>query len=191
MSVISKEYILRRVRSYLQTDEGRKYVEKKAKIKLSDTRGGGGSISRRKVKPIADEIMEKFTVAVSQVIQSFRREGVFTSTRADPAGGYVNAKISVDEDALRRASLHRMNKDMTISHGEGVEDILALFAHGYTISGRRPYGFWVRSDATGEPMTRIGALTHRDPNPFLTDFVNKMNAEYSGTCEVTLNDKYK
>jgi len=40
-------------------------------------------------------------------------------------------------------------------------------------------------------MTRIGARMHRDPNPFLADFVDRLNTEYEGRCTVTLNDKYR
>ena len=110
--------------------------------------------------------------------------------------GRVKASIVVDESSLRRASLHYMKQSderLMVKRGEGINDILALFTHGYTINGRRPYGFWVRDNLAaelGNPLTRIGALMHRDPNPFLTEFVNEMNTEYSGICEVTLNAKY-
>ena len=80
-----------------------------------------------------------------------------------------------------------MNSNLSIGRGEGVNDILALFTHGYTLN-KRPYGFWVRNG--GNSMTRIGALMHREPNLFLSEFVQRMNEEYIGQCVLALNDKY-
>ena len=39
-------------------------------------------------------------------------------------------------------------------------------------------------------MTRIGARMHREPNLFLTEFVERKNAEYAGQCVLALDNKY-
>ena len=194
MGVLSEEYIMQRLNKYANTKAGKERIAQIRRELFNGNKGGAGTLTRDHVEKILADITDKFISAVIAVIHSFRYDGVHAVVGDMDKNGYVRASITVDEDALRRESLHYMNKNLSIGHGEGVQDILALFTHGYTITGRRPYGFWVRdniSAAIGNSMTRIGALMHRDPNPFLSEFVEQMNTEYSGTCEVTLNDKYK
>ena len=150
--------------------------------------GGGGILTKEQALEIARDICEEVRKAVREVIHSFRVSAIQAHFDGIDERGFLRANISVDEDALYRASLHHMNRDLTISHGEGVNDIIALFTHGYSLS-KRPYGFWVRNG--GRSMNRIGARMHRDPNPFLQDLVNRLNAEYDGRCTVTLNNKYR
>lgn len=193
MGVLSEEYIMKRLGQYVKSQAGQARITQLRKEAFNGVGGkGSGFLSREDVEKTLNAITDKFVSAVIAVIPSFRFAGGYTIGDIDN-DGRVKASIVVDEDSLRRESLHYVNKDLSIGHGEGINDILALFTHGYTITGKRPYGFWVRDNLSaemGHPLTRIGALMHRDPNPFLTDFVNEMNAEYSGTCEVTLNDKY-
>lgn len=195
MGVISEQHIMKRLQDYVNSAPGRaKIAQHRRDVYLGRVQGGSGELTRTMVLDILQEIRNEFLSTVLTVIPSFRTDGVLATSGEMDAQGYVQASISVDEDALRRESLHYMNKNLSIGHGEGVDDILALFSHGYTLS-KRPYGFWVRDAAyattTGNPMERIGARMHRDPNPFLAEFVNRMNTEYSGRCVVTLNDKYK
>lgn len=193
MGVISEEYIMKLLGQYAKSDAGKARIKQFRKDAFNGFGGkGSGYLSREDVEKILTEITDKFISAVISVIPSFRYAGGRTVGEIDDEGR-VKASIMVDEESLSRESLHYMNKNLTIGRGEGVHDILALFTHGYTITGRRPYGFWVRDNLTaelGNPLTRVGALMHRDPNPFLTEFVNEMNTEYSGICEVTLNAKY-
>ena len=178
MGVISEEYIMRRLKEYV----------KDAYYSNAPAGTGSAPTSKAHIEAMLQEICDKFIAVVKDVIPSFRGSGVhaFINSGADDKGT-VRASISVDEDALQRESLHYMNKDLSIGHGEGVRDILALFTHGYTLS-KRPYGFWVKDG--GLSMERIGARIHREPNPFLSDFVQRMNAEYAGRCVLTLNNKY-
>lgn len=195
MGILSEEYIMRRLNKYADSKAGKERIAQLRRDIFNGNKGGGtGALTRARVEQVLNEVADKFISAVITVINSFRYDGVHTIVMDMDKNGYVKASITVDEDALRRESLHYMNKNLSIGHGEGVEDILALFTHGYTITGRRPYGFWVRdniSSETGHSLDRIGALTHRDPNPFLLEFVDEINEEYQGVCEITLNDKYK
>jgi hypothetical protein len=193
LGIISEEYIMKRLGEYAHSKAGKARIAKLRKDAFNGVGGkGAGFLTREDVEKTLAKITDKFISAVITVIPSFRFAGGRTVGQIDNEGR-VRASIFVNEDSLRRESLHYVNKDLSIGRGDGVDDILALFTHGYTISGKRPYGFWVRDNLTaelGNPLTRIGALMHRDPNPFLTEFVNEMNIEYSGICEVTLNDKY-
>ena len=192
MGVLSEEYIMQRLSKYANSKAGKERIAQYRRA-IFNNGGGAGSLTRERVEQILQEVREEFISTVMSVILSFRGDAVHTAVGEMDDKGYVRASVNVDEDALRRESLHYINKNMSIGHGEGIDDILALFTHGYTIK-KRPYGFWVRDNVMadiGNPLTRIGALMHRDPNPFLTEFVDRMNAQYSGVCEISLNDKYK
>lgn len=194
MGVLSEAYIMQRLRTYANSEAGKEKISQHHKDVFNGKAPAmGGDLTKAKIDAILRKIRNEFIKAVSAVIASFRGNGVFTTSGEMDAHGYVQASILVDEDALRRESLHYMNKDLSIGHGEGVDDILALFAHGYTLS-KRPYGFWVRDTAhastTGSAMERIGARMHRDPDPFLGEFVKRMNEKYNGQCAITLNSKY-
>ena len=193
MSIISEAYMMRRLNEYLKSDAGKAKVSQ-IRRDAFDANKPIGALTRERVERILNEVADEFVSTVITVINSFRYDGVHTIIDGMDDEACVKAKIVVDEDALQRESLHYVNERMGISHGEGVRDILALFTHGYKITSRRPYGFWVRDNVMaeiGNPLTRIGALMHRDPNPFLAEFVERMNAEYGGICNITLNDRYK
>lgn len=188
MGVISEEYIMRRLQQFVNSEAGRAKLAKHLRdVYYGNAPATAGALTRSQVTTILQEIREEFISTVIGVIPSFRGDSVVAVSGEMDTQGLVDASITVDEDALRRESLHYMNKDLSIGHGEGVDDILALFTHGYTLD-KRPYGFWVR--AGGNSMTRIGARMHREPNLFLTEFVERMNAEYAGRCILTLDNKY-
>lgn len=189
MDFISEEYIMRKLIDYTQSAQGKKRISKARRDAFNN---GGSWLSKQKVTKVTKEIKDELAEAILRVIATFDTGALAVEIGDMDDSGQVRASISVDEDALHRDSLHYMNKNLSIGHGEGVHDILALFTHGYTLS-RRPYGFWVRDNIMaeiGSSMERIGALTHRDPNPFLAELVAELNAQYGGTCKVTLNEKY-
>ena len=189
MGVISEDYIMARLYKFINSEAGKAKLAKHNKdVYYGNAPAGAGSMTRSRVAAILQYIRDELISVILGIIPSFRASSIVAlEGEMDPQGWQVEAKLVVNEDALRRESLHYMNKDLSIAHGEGVRDILALFTHGYTLSNR-PYGFWVRSG--GASMNRIGARMHREPNLFLTEFVQKMNAEYAGRCVLTLNDKY-
>lgn len=175
--------------NYITSDAGKaKIAQFRKNIAGKGFGGESGILSKATIQKIIRNIHKEFKKTVRETIPSFRVDSIHTHIEGYDAQGSLRANVYVDENALRRASLHYMNKNLSISHGEGVKDILALFTHGYKLN-KRPYGFWVREGA--DPMVRIGALMQREPNPFLTELVNRLNTEYDGQCTITLNDKYK
>lgn len=192
MGIISESYIKRLLAEYVKTPEGQAAIADWRKEAFSAGYESVGGMTRSELQGFAEELRQGFAAAVMSVIKSFREDQVFVEIGEMNSAGQVPASITVNESALRRESLHYMTSE-GIRHGDGVDDILALFTHGYTIN-KRPYGFWVRDTQTmgGDvPLVRIGALMHRDPNPFLINFVNEMNARYGGICTLTLNNDYK
>lgn len=185
MGVISEDYIMSRLYKFVNSEAGRaKIAQYLRDVYYSGSPVSvGGALTWSGVAAILQEIRNEFISAVIAVIPSFRADSVVAISGDMDEKGYVEASITVDEDALHRESLHYTNKDSSTGRGEGVDDILALFSHGYTLS-KRPYGFWERAGI------RIGARVHRDPNPFLSEFVDRMNAKYTGRCVLALNDKY-
>ena len=193
MAAISEKYIMGALRKYLSSKPGQDLLKEEFGEKVARGFAFSGGATEDDISKILLSIRERFIAAVIKLIPSFREDSVHAEVRGHSKNGVV-ASVWVEEDALKRESLHYMKKGNTIGHGEGVRDILALFTHGYTISGRRPFGFWVRDnahvDTTGEALTRVGARMHRDPNPCLSDLVEGLNAEYEGVCKITLNERY-
>ena len=188
MSVISEEYIMRRLYKYVNSKAGRaKLAQRRRDIYYNSSFSSPGVMTRSRVAAILQDIRDEFIDTVIEIIPSFRAGGVTAVAGDIDEQGYVEASLLIDEGSLHRESLHYMNSNLSIGRGEGVNDILALFTHGYTLN-KRPYGFWVRNG--GNSMTRIGALMHREPNLFLSEFVQRMNEEYIGQCVLALNDKY-
>lgn len=194
--MITEQYIMERLREYAKTPEGTAQVEGLYKRQAENGTFRGKGI-RAQVKSYLAEIASKLYEAISETIPSFSRsrDSIHaTIQKSDDSG--IAAQITIDEDALHRESLHYMNRQtyantskLKISAGSGVYDIVGLFAHGYSIKGRRPYGFWVH--AGGESEERVGARMKRDPDPFLERLVERLNTDYGDICEITLNEKYK
>lgn len=194
MGVLSEEYIMGRLKKYVQTKQGKARILQYRKDVFEGKIANDKMLTKEIVTKTLADVRDALIRAIHEVIITFRGDLVYTSFSPMDDDGRVKASVTVDEDALRRESLHYMKQGdkLTISHGEGVRDILALFTHGYTLD-KRPYGFWVRDNVMadiGQPLTRIGALTHRDPNPFLLTLVDELNKQYSGVCEITLSNKY-
>lgn len=193
MAAFPAQYIRQKVQEYLSSSDGQALIRKYQWDVFEGKKAAQeGMLTRADTREYLTEIKEIFWNGVSEVIQSFSRNiADIYAEIGEREGGGIKASISVNKEALHRSSLHYMRQSSdgatSIGHGDGIDDILALFTHGYTL-GSRPYGFWVREN--GDSMTRIGAKMHRDPNPFMQNIVNEINTKYSGICTATLDDKY-
>lgn len=142
---------------------------------------------------LTKEIMNDFVILVSSKIHTFRKAKVYgrVSTTYRKTG-QLSASISVDETSLRRESLYLTKTTHT---GKGIDDILALFVHGYKIKSKwRPKGRWVHwgdSLDNFKELKIIKCLPFRRKDAFLTDFVAYINKKYAGQCVATLESPYK
>ena len=100
----------------------------------------------------------------------------------------THASVDIAHDALRRESLHYTTANGSRGQGRGIDDILSLFAHGYTLRGQIPYGMW---DTSSGRSVFVHAKSYREPNDFLTKVCEELNRKYDGICTITLNDQYK
>lgn len=191
MFELSESDIWELLYEYIGTSEGQADVENFLNsigqgIGVGGGSGGGlgsGSLDDKEINSILADIKRAFAAAVTAVIPSFHIGSIHTTKSGYGADGQLNASLVVDESALHRESLRR-NKNQPPN--TGVEDILALFTHGYTIRKKRRFGYWHSHDDV-----RIGAKKRRSPNDFLSKFVDDMNSKYLGKCVVTLEDTYK
>ena len=163
---------------YIRSPEGKRFLHE---------HNYGTHLTRLKktqYAPILQEIREAFISAVLKVLPNFRESGV--SITLQRSGNW--AYITIDPTALRRESLYWESADGTkAGQGAGIDDILALFTHGYTLSHRAPYGVWDRSDGTS---VKTAALHHRDPNPFLQNLLLYLEAKYGNVCSFVLHEDY-
>lgn len=173
--MLNEKDILNLLQEYVRVPENRKWLEKHHGVDIGIN------------TDVLLEIKQELEAAITTVLPNFNMSSV-RCVRDTQVGGVAKYSIVIDITSLRRESLHYTTKEGKRVQGEGIDDILALFTHGYTLKHRVPYGIWDKSD--GSSM-RIKALPHRDPNPFLQDLCKELNAKYHDVCEITLNDDYK
>ena len=178
--MITEQEIMAMLREFVLSPEGSALLKKHHKQLGVDKKYG------EFVDKILGDIREKFIKAIQSKIQSFRVDAV-TTYRHRAKDGQIRAELRIDSDALRRQSLYNNTKDGERRQAGGIDDILALFTHGYQTTHRVPYGYWDRSDGSS---VLVRALSHRDPDAFLQKCVDRLNAQYSGVCQITLNTKY-
>lgn len=169
MGVISEDYIMGLLKGYVKTEYGKALVDEHLKRSFSSGKSIGGA-SHENISAILRIIkMDLFYTIVSR-IPSFLRSGesCLSENIGEYKDGYVNASISVDTAVLHRDSLRR--RDGRGYTGGGIDDILSLFVHGYTIGRNRPWGYWVHSEPLSEDY--IGAKVHRNPDNFLQEMVD-------------------
>lgn len=93
--------------------------------------------------------------------------------------------IKFPEDRIRRESLLVRGADVNYRTGEGIDDIIALFAQGYTISvPHTPYGYW---ESRG---VDIHAPKHRNPSTFMASARGEFNSKYNGRARADFDPKY-
>lgn len=164
---------------FIRAKEGKEFLRKHA----FEARNAEEQIDTARKQEILTEIYAEFVGAIKSVLPNFNTGAI--SVR--PGESQSRAYITVDYNALHRDSLHYTRSDGSKGGGEGIDDILALFTHGYTLKHRAPYGTWTKGDGT---TIEIRALAHRDPNPFLEHLVASLTARFGDECVIRLNDDY-
>lgn len=174
--MISEEYIMKKLKEFLYSAEGASFLQGhnlQVVIEKSD------------LGKILNDIRETFLAAIRDKIPSFRGNSAVIGNYREKEG-QIYAYLRIDPDALRRQSLYYQTRTGSIQQGEGVKDILALFTHGYNLR-RGPTGYW---DKSGGETVYTHAKMRREPDTFLRDCVNKLNARYGGVCQITLDNTY-
>ena len=173
--MLNEKDILNLLQAYVRAPENRGWLKKEHDVEFGvDTR-------------ILADIRRELEAAIKSVLPNFKMSSV-RFVRDSSVSGSEKYNVIIDSSALRRESLYYTTKDGNRVQGEGIDDILALFTHGYTLKHRAPYGIWDRSDGDS---VMVRAKAHRDANPFLQNLCNTLNAKYHDVCEVTLSDDYK
>lgn len=173
--MLSEKDILNLLQEYVRTPEAKKWLSSQYGVTI----GGFDSV--------VNDIKQELIAAITAVLPNFNTSAIHC-LREDRDEKNSRYSIVIDMAALRRESLYYTTAAGNRVQGEGIDDILALFTHGYTLKHRTPYGIWDRSDGTS---VRIPALRHRDANPFLQELCKKLNVKYRDICVITLNDDYK
>lgn len=195
MQSIDISYILSLVNDFLSSKEGKEYV---SDFFLTEKDETSSILSKNAdVSKIVDEIKEMLFDAITREIHSFHNSRDAIKDEPSQTEGKPEIVITIDKESLHRSSLHYMNAreykktgKLTIGAGSGVQDIVALFVHGYTLkSRRRPFGFWVHEGGASEEY--VGARRHRDPSDFLDVLIANINAIYKEMCTAYLDEKYK
>jgi len=183
--MISEKYIMSLLKEYVKSDEGRKRFAGKIK-----ELGGEYTPSRREMRTITRNIRKELYQAIHEHVKSFKPQSILISEPTVVDGRTV-FNIGFEKNALFRESLHyyQSNEDGVREKkytGAGIDDIVYLFEHGYTVHKKRPYGYW----NTDQGEVWVSGKMHREPQYFLRAIVERMNVQYKDVCKVVLDDNY-
>lgn len=172
--MLNESDIMNLLQEYIRTPEVKKWLSECYNVKID--------AQEDVVKAIQQELANEILI----VLPNFNVNAI-TYVKEIDVHKEARYSVIIDSAALRRESLYRTLKNGNRIQGEGIDDILSLFSHGYTLKHRAPYGTWERSDGSS---IVVGALSHRNPNPFLQNLCKRLNAKYGDSCTITLNDDY-
>ena len=168
--MISEEEIMKLVRNYAKSKEGRERIKKEYNIDYKDRIHGGYS-----KKEIGEEMKAILAKHIAAAIGSVTIDDIYVTEDK-----YGNISVCLKEWDLQRNSL--------IPGNPGIKNIVLLFSRGYDAKGA-VHGVW-KKRTTGEEV-ETWSLRHRDPNDFMERAVEEFNQKYKGLARAELQGKYQ
>jgi hypothetical protein len=178
-AMISEEYILKLVKEYAASPEGRAAIKKQYGIELTDTH-----MTKAQMTAYARKMKQILYEHVHSEIKSISPEDIIIGEPVQDSSGQARINISFRQDALFRESL---DPD---EYPEGIEDIVLHFAHGWHAK-KHIYGLWRRPSYNGGYYAQVRSRKDREPSPFLQNAVNEFNSSANGCAVAELNEEYK
>lgn len=108
-------------------------------------------------------------------LSQFDRAAIHVHHPINLGGGNYSCNISISSEALRRESV--------LNNGDGIDDIISLFVHGYSNARQSVHGEWHGME--------IWTPRNREGNPaFLRNAVDEFNRKYKGKAVATIKEEY-
>lgn len=187
MAGINMSSIMKKVKDYSESEEGRKRM----KQYIEDCRRDGRAQTATGDIIITEDIMIRAAEALIRVLQeTATAKGLPDSIIKHFHSLYYNQPVLYGKennqykvdiqfgDDLSRMSLKITSGSRKGEHtGEGIDNIVSLFNTGYDAE-KQVYGEW---EGHIDPYTRentIASLTHRDGLHFMEEAINSFNREY-------------
>jgi|GEM_PF-1706477 len=171
VEVISKNEIMKKVKKFAKTSQGRKKIKDKTGISYDPN--GLSFKDLKKLGAMARKILHSH---IQPVVASVTLDDILISESSKKRDGTIEIKLSFREGALFRESLQP-------SRYSGVENIVIHFAKGWTA---RDYvwGSW-------SGKTNIRSRIAEVPNSFLNDAISSFNAQAKGVAVARLIDDFE
>ena len=161
--MITDSYIMKLVKDYANSPEGRRKIKEKYGIDYKD------SAPQTELLAYGKQMKQVLYKYVSGVIKSITLDDIIVGNPKKDVDGQWSLEISFREGSLRRESL---DSDY---FPEGISNIVLLFAKGYRASNY-VYGLW---DITGKKDYRkVRSRKERESNDFLERAVNEFNSNH-------------
>jgi hypothetical protein len=176
--MISEAHIMKILKQYTETPEGKAFLKKKHGVELAES-----SEMKQKIKSYGIEMKKILLKYTREVIKSISEKDIIVGMPSQNKSGEMTIKISFRDGALRRESL-----DPT-RYPEGLENIVLLFTRGYS-AGNYVYGHWEGHDANVS-YRKTRSKKQRNPNNFLKRAVVEFNLVMRGKASAKLEGEYK
>ncbi len=173
---ITEAYIMKLVREYAKSSQGKKEIREKYGVEYDE------KFTRAQVKSYANRMKKILFAHIQTQIRSITMDDIIIEEPMLRGDGRFEIKLSFKEGSLHRESLYPEG------YPDGLKNIVLLFAKGYRTS-HPVHGDWtfdgkiIANDVWGKRT--------RAPSNFLYDAVNEFNGMASGIAVAHLEDEYK
>jgi len=178
--MISEEYIMKRVREYAKTPEGKAAIKEKWGV---DYEPDGTRRAQKRMRDLGEKCKRILFKHISRLIKSITLDDIIVGEPTKDKNGYI-ISISFKASALHRDSLYEDG------YPEGLDNIVLLFAHGFTARDYA-YGLWLRPSWDGGRYVSARSVKSRAPDNFLNDAVEEFNKTAVGFAVARLEGEYK
>lgn len=195
--------IISKTKAYGKSNAGQnkiKELREKAFDRGATFGSGDGITSKSDYKRVANEYLEylyQYSVnnpqmgdAITRIIQETIAHA-FISEPTKVGKGQYKVQVIFDEELLKRDSLsYAPTKKYPRGHGDGINNIIALFNNGYDLpeDKKTPYGLW-KTHSVKKPARR-----HRDQLQFMQQSMQEFLTKFKNKFDITsmeLGDAYK
>lgn len=175
--MITEEVIMRKLRAYLNSSQGKKWLKEEHGIEFDE------NALKRDFRKKGREMKEILFKHISGVIKSFKEEDIIVGEPKIIDGNW-QLNISFNKEALRRDSLYLEG------YPEGLEDIVLLMSRGYHAKDY-VYGYYNTRAQHGYSWVNARSKKDRDPNPFLKNAIDEFNSKENDGAVAELLGEYK
>ncbi len=167
--MISEDYIVEKLKAFVESDEGKKVIEKKYGIKNFKLGTNDIGVKKKELKNYGNKMKNILCAHMPQSNYNgfpiVDKSEIIIGSPID-GGSYYALYLSFKNGSLERDSL---------VPGEHLDNIVLLYTKGYEAS-RPAYGSW--DVGNGEMVWVKEGVTSRAPNDFMKEAVQEFNQRY-------------
>lgn len=172
---ISEAYIMKLVREYAKSPEGKQAIREKYGIEYDE------KFTRAQVKAYGNRMKKILYNHIHDEIKSISLDDIIVEEPLLREDGRFEIKLSFREGSLHRESLY------PDGYPDGLKNIVLLFAKGYHTS-HPVHGDWTYNGSV--VAKSVWGKRSRAPSNFLNDAVDEFNGASAGVATAYLEGEY-